>query len=134
MTSVFLRNLIGEDAASTISGLATEVGEQHPSWSAILHAEDGQGQPVDQVRTSHSIEQALRSFSKSDKAWLSPRLIERLMAQNFADAASALGEIRAYGALMDAFGSKVSGVPTGKSPTPDFLVRNRNDYVYPRLA
>jgi len=130
----FLRELIGESIFSALSLLIASDGERHPTWCAIYYAEDGQAQLPERARVSLSIEKSLRSITAHDKPWLSAALVERLTSQAFSEAASALGEIRAYGALIEAFGTKASEVPTGKAATPDFAVRNREEVVYVEVA
>jgi len=134
MTSSLLRTLVGEHVLSVVAEPIAIDGERHPTWCAIYYAEEEHSQLPDRARISLSIEKALRSIFSHDRTWLSAVLFERLSGENFAEAASALGEIRAYGALLDAFGNKVSGVPTEKAATPDFVVRNREDVVYVEVA
>ncbi|MFM0649764.1 hypothetical protein PQR14_36075 [Paraburkholderia bryophila] len=134
MTLPYLRSLIGDSAFSAISELVATDDERHPAWSTIYYAGDGRGQSPDRERVSLCVEKALRSIFSHDKAWLSPTLIQRLSSENFSEAASALGEIRAYAALIDAFGKKISGIPTEAAATPDFAIRNREDLIYVEVA
>jgi hypothetical protein len=79
------------------------------------------GQPPQQVATN--TEQAARSILRTNPDWLSklkPRLTDTL---DMTHASSALGEIRAYGALLEtAMKVRTNPVVPGKNVSPEFEV------------
>jgi len=113
-------------AASHYLGIITETeiqtlrspaknGARHPVATLAL------SEPRHQVAIN--TEQAARQIAQKDQPWLSalkPRLIDR---SDFTNASSALGEVRAYGALLET-GMKVKPKPQvpGKKVVPEFDV------------
>lgn len=90
-------------------------GLRHPVAALAL------AQGPNQVKTN--TEQAARAISRVNNTWLEaikPRLVD---TTDFANASSALGEIRAYGALLEA-GLTIKPGPTvtGKKVVPEFEV------------
>src|ERR1700683_5260008 len=93
---------------------APKDGARHPVAALAL------GQP-DQVASN--TERAARQIAQKDQRWLSalkPRLIDQ---SDFTNASSALGEVRAYGALLETW-MKVKPQPQvpGKKVVPEFEV------------
>ena len=92
------------------------VGRPHPI-SNLLVREEGQSQHA--VNT----ERALKRVAQSDIAWIE-RVRPRIVGIDIEDAAAALAELRAYGAMLEA-GYRVTPVATTpQAPTPDFAVEH----------
>jgi hypothetical protein len=92
------------------------VGRPHPI-SNLLSRDDG--------RTQHAVntERALRRVAHSDRAWIE-QARPRIVGADVIDAAAALAELRAYGALLEA-GYPVKPVPTNpRKATPDFAIED----------
>lgn len=96
-----------------------DAGRRHPAWTAI-HANDGH---VDYERSpkDYLVNQAAEQISESDDGanWLLATKKRIVQVSDFEECASALAEIRCFGALLEA-GFGVTPVPTKKTPTPDF--------------
>lgn len=133
----YLRNLIGECNYSMLAGIPlSAAGERHPTWSAIYYAENNNDGPHDRTLVSNKIEGAIRKISERNEQWLS-EIRHRLVVADFDEAASALGEIRAFSALIEAYGNMVSPVPRarkGRTPSPDFVIENNDRFVYVEVA
>jgi len=91
--------------------LAAKDGLRHPV-AALAHASDN---------VAANTKRAARNISRSDKKWLSslkPRLID---VSSFTNASATLGEVRAYGALLEAaITVKPHPVVPGKRVKPEF--------------
>jgi len=74
-------------------------------------------------RSQHraNVDNAIKQVSLSNPAWLND-LRPRILQKHHSNAAAALAELRAYGALLEA-GFSVSPVPVGKKATPEFSVK-----------
>ncbi len=106
--------ILTEQEIQTLRNAAKD-GARHPVAALAL------ADPPDQVATN--TEQSARWITREDPSWLSrlkPRLIDQT---DFSNAASALGEIRAYGAFLET-GMKVTPHPPvpGKKVAPEFEV------------
>jgi len=110
-----LQQLLSTDERSAISKAV--VGKKpHP----VLHLLDGEEEECRQIAVN--TDRALKHVMLRDKAWidkLKPRLVQ---TADLAEPASALSEIRSYGALLEA-GIQVSPVKVGQKPTPEFSVQ-----------
>jgi hypothetical protein len=89
-------------------------GERPHPVGLLLLREEGQSQEA--VNTNL----ALKRVSLVNMSWLDKKK-PRITGENLADAAAALAEMRAYGALLDA-GYAVEPVRVMKKPTPDFRI------------
>jgi hypothetical protein len=111
------RNFLGKLSAAEIELLRNAARDGMPHPVAALALADG----PNQVRVN--TERAARAISHVDDPWLAaikPRLVD---STDFTNASSALGELRAYGALLEA-GLTITPDPTvaGKKVVPEFEV------------
>jgi hypothetical protein len=92
----------------------------HP-LTTLLRYEDG--------RSQHAVntERALKQVSIADLNWIE-KIKPRIVGPDLLDSASALSELRAYGALLEA-GYQVKPVPTEERPTPDFTITDGSTTV-----
>lgn len=105
---------------------ARRPGITHPLVNIAFAAEEAGARKLTAVNT----EQAARLISSKDIGWLKslhPRLIA---ADDFTHAASALGEIRAYGALLETW-MTVTPAPSveGSNVSPEFQIDNGDGEV-----
>jgi hypothetical protein len=110
-------DFLGHLSAYEIERLRASVcdGQRHPV--AALALADG----PDQVKTN--TERAARAISRVNDAWLAAIKSRLVDTTDFTNASSALGEIRAYGALLEAgLTVKTGPAVTGKRVVPEFEV------------
>ena len=89
----------------------------HPVGLLLLREE---GQSQEAVNTNR----ALKQVSLANMSWLDS-MKSRIIGKNLPDAAGALAELRAYGALLEA-GYVVKPVRVMAKPTPDFTISDGN--------
>lgn len=90
-------------------------GVRHPAWSPLFSATPT---PIDHLTNQAVRRVAREAGGKSWLAALSPRLIDELDPE---EAAAAMAELRAYGALLEV-GLTVRPIPTASTATADFEV------------
>lgn len=77
--------------------------------------------------TKYNVISAFDSVRSQDYAWLTKNKDRILDGDNIDNAMAAVGELCCYGYLLSAFGTDcVKEISTGSTPTPDFLVCNKN--------
>ena len=82
--------------------------------------------------TKQNIISSFKIIEHYDYQWLTQNKKRLLNCNDVTEAISATGELRCYGYLLSAFGSKsVRPIPTSKKPTPDFeICGSLNDKIY----
>lgn len=89
------------------------IARPHPV--ALLLEQDGGGS-----QEAVNTDSALRQVSDVNRDWLE-QMRQRLTGNDQTEASSTLGELRAYGALLEA-GYAVKPIPPSSKPTPEFEV------------
>ena len=108
-----LHDLFSTDEINAFNAAPLKGRKRHPTWYPICFSEP---RPAEIV-TNKAV--ALIDRQQEGRAWLhnlKPRLID---IADYEEAASALAELRAYGALLEA-GFSVKPIPTSSIPTADF--------------
>lgn len=108
-------DLFDQQQLAAIENAPLYLGSRHPTWYPLFYE---QKDPIDYL-----VERSVGLISKQPNGtvWLRD-LIGRLShLENVDDAASALAEIRAYGALLEA-GFEVHPINRSNEATPDFSV------------
>ena len=77
-------------------------------------------------QVAHNTARAIKLILQNNREWLvDPRFRERMLSEDVTNAAGALAEIRAYGALLEA-GYQVNPIRPAKEPSPDFRIAAEN--------
>lgn len=109
-----IRDLLSAKELAAIRDAPRIATGRYPTWYPIFASEQ---RPVD-----HLSNQAVANiFGNGDEAWLTGLTPRLCGIDDPAEASAALAELRAYGGLLEA-GFKVTPVPVGPDPTPDFEV------------
>lgn len=80
--------------------------------------------------TRENVKAAFNSIMSKNPEWLKKIKNRLINNTDYSQPSSALGELRCYGYLLDAFtGYTVKPIDTSFTPTPDFSITNKNEIV-----
>jgi hypothetical protein len=118
-----LMDVLGSVAAKSIDALPIKSYRRHPTWYPLFQEE------ADAVNNLTDLSVRLIASEAGGEAWLNGLVPRLTNLQDEEGAASALSELRAFGAFLEA-GFRVSPIPRkADEKTPDFEVRDGDDIV-----
>lgn len=104
-----------------------------PSWRAAFGPDStiDYDETITDILSNEAVERI--QSENTGNTWLLKQKCRFLPSSGYSEAASAMAELRCYGALLEA-GYEVEPVPTRKHPTPDFKVIGIDGEIFVEVA
>ncbi|MCK1494664.1 hypothetical protein IVB14_30695 [Bradyrhizobium sp. 180] len=114
MNARYVKDLLTQDEFDVLSKAPSIAGARHPTWFSVFYEKPR--------RIEFLTNEAVARVSESGHSgWLEQLKPRLLRLDDHEEAAAALAELRAFGAMLEA-GFTVEPIPRSNSATPDFTI------------